>query len=510
MTEPNRDDTLPAPHSPPNNPPAVQPLSPQAIKPLGPWHPDPAIPHPGIFTRDAVIPSATPGTSFIGSLRFLVPKVFGIDWYVQRRSDDSAKIWSRRPIDVPFEVAIRRPTNRGDDFITTVDHVVSAPDVAAALERLLSDHQERVSEFTALLVGQVRQPDPDKPSDPALLHVGIGNRWPVHPSSSEEHRLAEFVVWNIQIILWLRSQARRQIHLLLAAPRPAPSSQHSPEPCIAATELTSQRASELSIPPANPANTSPRSSLPSPLSKGWESIPWPLSGNPSADTAPWVGLCSNAVYQPLAFDPGYWLEFWTSHCDGSKGGVGLIEAIHRALPLYLDPEWRLEYRGSTRQFLRHPKHQWIFEIKERKFTGFRPEDAPSPFRIRPPGGPYCPTGTAYEVRLIMNSVEEASAVAQEICDRRAGTCDTAASFFRDLSPDSVRWGIVAQLAPFTPRAPAHSQRHARPGFDVSGWWDGDPLRRLPFQTLRIIWALKIFHESCLRQGLTPFSGGWQS
>ena len=202
------------------------------------------------------------------------------------------------------------------------------------------------------------------------------------------------------------------------------------------------------------------------------------------------------------------MEYWAKPEVAGGGSISLIEAVRRALPVHLDAEWRLEYRGTSHHFLRHGKHPWIFEISERKFAGFRPEDAPSPFRIRPPGGPYCPTGTAYEVRLISNSVEQASAVAREVCDRRAGPCDGAASFFRDVAPGNVRWGIIAQVSGLIPRAPADPRRHARPGFDVSGWWTEDSRLWQPFQTLRVIWALRILNEACLRHGPRAISDEW--
>ena len=295
---------------------------------------------------------------------------------------------------------------------------------------------------------------------------------------------------------------------LVTAPQRNSETAIPPVPLVTAP----QRPSETAIPPSPAAQPLSRSAVPLPSPsrpvKGWESIPWPLGGNPFGPHIPWVGLCSPAIFQPLAFDLGYWLEYWAKPEVGGSGSISLIEAVRRALPVHLDAGWRIEYCGPSHQFLRHSEHPWIFQIKEKR-TALGPLDnLPSYFGIGQPNGRFgCPNTSGIEVRLITTTLEHASAVAREVCDLRAGTSDIAASFFRDRSPDSVRWGIIAHLSSFI-TTPAHPQRHARPGFDAARWWSS-PDQRIPFDTLRALWALKILHAACLRHRLTRLSDEWE-
>jgi len=503
MTEPNRDATNPTNPNPasasPEPPSPCAPVPPASGSPepptqaspspthkILPWSPSTLIPRPGIFTRDAVIPHSTPGASFIEAIRSLVDEdALGSGWFVNWHAPDAVRIFRGHPNPLSFEVAIQRPVNRGDDYVTTVDHEVTDPEIAAPLERILRDHREQVSQLTALFVGHVRKPVADNPFQPALLHVGIGNRWPVPPASTEENRIAEFVIWNIKVILWLRAEALqhgRNACVTYPAPQPTPSPVH--------------RAPSAANPPASrlplPAQREP---LPE---KGWEAILWPRGWDPFGTLVPWVGLCSPAVFQPLVFDTGYWFEFWTEH--GARHGVtaSLIETVRRALPLYLDKDWYIEYRGHSHHFLRHEKHPWIFEIRECRTYCSERTQHPVPYRIRPPGGPFCPTGNAASVRLISPSREQAESVARELCDRRAGTCDARTGFRNNHAPGEVKWSVWADLSGGIGGNPVFPWRHARPGLDASGWWADQSWHRGALLNLKVVWALKLLHESCLR------------
>lgn len=469
MTEPNRDATNP-------------PLNPSPV--AKPWTLSPLNPRPGIFTRDAKIPRTLPGASFVEALRSLVGPALGEDWHATWQAEDSVRIWRGHPGPLSFEVAIHRPTDRDGDYVTSVDHEVTDPQIAAPLEHILREHRKTVSGLTALLVGHVRKEVPGNPFQPALLHVGIGNRWPVPPSSAEENRIAEFVIWNIQVLLWLRAEAERYGGGGTGA------------------QLNSGTAERLlggsGEPKASSLKPKEEAGAGRKLERGWEAILWPKGWDPFGALVPWVGLSSPAVFQPLAFDAGYWFEQWTEQ-SGARGGMhGLIETARRALPSHLGPDWYVDSRSQTHAFLRHEKHPWIFEIRERKTICTERRQHPVPFSIRTPGGPFCPTGTAASVRVICPSQQQAEGVAREVCDRRSGTCDATASFYPDSAEGSVKWGVRADLSGSGGVAPAFPWRHARPGLDASGWWAEGSWQRHALLKLQVIWALKILHAACLR------------
>ena len=461
MTEPNRDKT-PEPQ--------------QSKVRAKPWTPDPTIQSPGIFTRDARLPPTPPGSSFIEALNLIVGSALGIEWYVSYKTDDSACICGGQR-GVEFDVAIHRPVNRNDDYLTTVDHIVSEPEIAAPLERILHDTQALVTNRTALFVGHVRKPVPENPFQPALLHVGIGNRWAVTPASSEENRIAEFVIWNIQVILWLREEARRYSMI--------PGVTNSP-PLLIGTPTHQPQVS-------SPSSTAEITNLP--LEKGWQSVLWPQGWNPFGAVVPWVGLSSPAIYQPYAFDTGYWLEYLNQLKDSQGFTPNLIETVRCSLPAVLGPDWQIEYRGSKHHILRHKKHYWIFDLTECTTARDNLSSTRRPFRILEPSGPCCPKSSCVSVNIICTSAEQSDAVARAVCDRRSGTCGPASSFFIGEKFETKLWTICAHLNGVREPKPLHPSHCTRPGVDTSAWWSDKASYDLC--SLRLIWALKIFHKACL-------------
>lgn len=468
MTEPNRH-TTPVPSLPNRH--------------VDPWKPNPALKGPGIFTRDTSIPPTTPGASFIEALRHLADSAFDGDWFVECKTDDAARVWCSGPERLDFHVAIHRPTSRLDDYVTTVDHLVTDSILAAPLERILRDHRELVTKRTALLVGYVHKPPTADPFERFGLQVGIGNRWPVAPASSEENRIAEFVVWNIQVILWLREEARSYLRNCPTAITPPPPL--TPEAPLTAHSIRITR-------PASPSSTDQPTSSPV---KSWESILHPQGWDPFDKLVPWVGLASPAVFQPLAFDIGYWFEFWTQHGEKHGRTPDLVETVRRSLALYLGSGWRIEYHGYQHHILRHETHPWSFVIREQKTIMSRLCDRPRPFRISTPGGPYCPTGDSASVTLICQTPALADAVAREVCDHRAGTASIASSFFADNRPGE--YAIHGHVNGFIGEKPVHPWRFATPSFDGFAWWNEHSTHHNCTLKLQVIWALKILHTACL-------------
>lgn len=204
MTEPNRDASS-RPDQYGTNPRTSPPRRP--IPGPGPRLPDPTLPHPGIFGQPSCrIPEPPAGEPLWEALRRLIDEHLGVRWAVEVQPERRAVV---RKLDEPLRFNVSIDVTRPDaPYTTLVLHPVDDSDFAEKVESVLLEYRAEIRRTTELAIGYKHDINLDDPDTLSGFEISVLNRWKPIPPRSHEGRIARFLLWNIDVILWVRAQAR--------------------------------------------------------------------------------------------------------------------------------------------------------------------------------------------------------------------------------------------------------------------------------------------------------------
>lgn len=196
MTDHNRDATN-------------DPIPPKHPAPQPPWRvvfPKHHIPHPGLFEQPSCrVPEAPEGLGRWDALRHLVDAHLGVRWVVDAEGDRKVVL---RKVDEDLRFELSVDFTRSDaPYATLVTHPVSGDDLIWKTEIVLLEFPGELNDSIPLKIGYGHDIDVHEPEKPINFQLSVLTRWNPAPLASQEHRIARYLLWNVDVLLWLRAQA---------------------------------------------------------------------------------------------------------------------------------------------------------------------------------------------------------------------------------------------------------------------------------------------------------------
>jgi hypothetical protein len=178
-----------------------------------PWKYDDTIPHPGTFGNAScrvpeISANLRPVPDLWQSLRLLVDDHHGVRWVVDVAEHGRSATLRKTDENLRFQLSVD-VTREDTSYATLVRHPVDDPALADCIEDFILSgpfHQSGHVNIP-LRVGCGHDIDP---CDPLALHnfeLSVLVRWNPPPGRAEEHRIAQFFLWNVDVLLWIRNQA---------------------------------------------------------------------------------------------------------------------------------------------------------------------------------------------------------------------------------------------------------------------------------------------------------------
>lgn len=189
MTEPNRDTTN----------------EPDDRRPRRIVFPKSTIPHPGVFERDCRVPEPPASLALWDALRHAVDEHLGVRWVIDL---SAARRFVLRKVDEDLRFDLEVDLTRSDcPYATLVRHHVADLALADRIETILLEFPRELRASVPLKIGYGHDIDPRSPESLANFQLSILTRWNPAPTRPQEHRIAQYLLWNVDVLLWLRAQA---------------------------------------------------------------------------------------------------------------------------------------------------------------------------------------------------------------------------------------------------------------------------------------------------------------
>ena len=164
--------------------------------------PNPDVQHPGIVNVNCPIPPSPPGLPLWEALRRASDEYFGVRWVLDVIDEDHAKL-TKVDEALVFNLSIDR-TRKDCPYLTRVELPIDDPKIAGRVHEIVLEYQPDIQKSVNVRIGFSH--DLDFKDELAIpnFRISTATRWLEVPHSKDEHRVADYVLWKVTVLLWLK------------------------------------------------------------------------------------------------------------------------------------------------------------------------------------------------------------------------------------------------------------------------------------------------------------------